>query len=108
MRTTDRLWWEREGLGYVDGRLHFAGHDLQALAARRGTPCFVFSGTRVRANLRLDFDYVTRKPGYTVFGRVVEGMDVVDGISLTTTATVAGFDDVPTKPIVIESAERVP
>ena len=62
----------------------------------------------VRANLRLDFDYVTRKPGYTVFGRVVEGMDVVDGISLTTTTTVAGFDDVPTRPIVIESAERVP
>ena len=62
----------------------------------------------VRANLRLDFDYVTRKPGYTVFGRVIEGMDVVDGISLTTTATVAGFDDVPKEPIVIESAERVP
>ncbi len=60
----------------------------------------------VRANLRLDFDYVTRKPGYTVFGRVIEGMDVVDGISLVLTQTTAGMDDVPKNPIVIESVER--
>jgi cyclophilin family peptidyl-prolyl cis-trans isomerase len=61
----------------------------------------------VRSNLRLDFDYVTRKPGYTVFGRVLEGMDVVDGISLVRTRTVGPFDDVPETPIVIESVERV-
>ncbi len=61
----------------------------------------------VRANLRLDFDYVTRKPGYTVFGRVVDGMDVVDGISLVLTQTTGGMDDVPRSPIVIESVERV-
>ncbi len=61
----------------------------------------------VRSNLRLDFDYVTRKAGYTVFGRVVEGMDVVDGISLVITQTTAGMDDVPKNPIMIESAERV-
>ena len=60
----------------------------------------------VRSNLRLDFDYVTRKPGYTVFGRVLEGMDVVDGISLVRTHTVGGFDDVPEAPVVIESVER--
>jgi len=60
----------------------------------------------VRANLRLDFDYVTRKPGYTVFGRVLEGMDVVDGISLVLTQTTAGMDDVPKKPVLIESIER--
>ena len=60
----------------------------------------------VRANLRLDFDYVTRKPGYTVFGRVVEGMDVVDGISLVLTQTTGGMDDVPKSPITIESIER--
>ena len=36
----------------------------------------------VRNNLRLDFDYVTRRPGYTVFGRVVEGMDIVEGYRL--------------------------
>ena len=61
----------------------------------------------VRSNLRLDFDYVTRKPGYTVFGRVLEGMDVVDGISLVPTRSVGGFDDVPVNAIVIEAVERV-
>ena len=61
----------------------------------------------VRSNLRLDFDYIARKPGYTVFGRVLEGMDVVDGISLVPTHTAGGFDDVPVNPIVIEAVERV-
>jgi peptidyl-prolyl cis-trans isomerase A (cyclophilin A)/peptidyl-prolyl cis-trans isomerase B (cyclophilin B) len=60
----------------------------------------------VRSNLRLDFDYVTRKPGYTVFGRVIDGMDVVDGISLVPTRTVANHDDVPENPVIIESIER--
>jgi peptidyl-prolyl cis-trans isomerase A (cyclophilin A)/peptidyl-prolyl cis-trans isomerase B (cyclophilin B) len=61
----------------------------------------------VRANLTLDFNYVTRKPGYTVFGRVVDGMDVVDGISLVNTQRVGQLDDVPVNPIVIESIQRV-
>lgn len=47
----DPLWWRRDDLGYIDGRLHFAAQDLQALAARRGTPCFVYSSARVRENL---------------------------------------------------------
>jgi cyclophilin family peptidyl-prolyl cis-trans isomerase len=61
----------------------------------------------VRANLRLDFDYVGRKPGYTVFGRVIRGMDVVDGISLVNTRQLEGFDDVPVNPIIIESVQRI-
>ena len=61
----------------------------------------------VRANLTLDFNYVTRKHGYTVFGRVVDGMDVVDGISLVNTQRVGQLDDVPVNPIVIESIQRV-
>jgi cyclophilin family peptidyl-prolyl cis-trans isomerase len=61
----------------------------------------------VRSNLRLDFDYVTRKPGYTVFGRVIEGMDVVDGIALVETGTTASYADVPRNPIIIEKAERI-
>ena len=47
----DTGWWQRDDLGYRDGRLHFAGADLQALAARTGTPAFVYSAGRVRANL---------------------------------------------------------
>ena len=61
----------------------------------------------VRANLTLDFNYVTRKPGYTVFGRVIDGMDVVDGISLVDTQRAGHLDDVPVNPIVIESITRL-
>lgn len=48
------------------------------------------------------------QPGYTVFGRVVRGMDVVDAIAEVPTGSAGGMDDVPTEPIVIEHARRVP
>lgn len=40
--------------------------------------------------------------GYAVFGRVVEGMDVVDRISRTRTRTTGPYRDVPVTPIVIQ------
>lgn len=43
--------------------------------------------------------------GYAVFGRVTEGMDVVDKIKSCATTTVAGHQDVPTEEIIIESTE---
>lgn len=46
-----KLWWEREDLCYRDGRLHFGGRDLEALAASSGTPTFVYRAARVRDNL---------------------------------------------------------
>jgi len=46
-------------------------------------------------------------PGYTVFGEVVSGMDVVEQIELTPVATRDGMQGVPTAPIVIEKAERI-
>jgi diaminopimelate decarboxylase len=46
-----RHWWERADLGYRDGRLQFAGQDLEALATESGTPTFVYSAARVRENL---------------------------------------------------------
>lgn len=42
--------------------------------------------------------------GYAVFGRVLEGMDVVDAISAVQTGTVVGMQDVPVDPVVIERA----
>jgi diaminopimelate decarboxylase len=46
-----RHWWERADLGYLDGRLQFAGQYLEALARESGTPAFFYSAARVRANL---------------------------------------------------------
>lgn len=43
--------------------------------------------------------------GYCVFGRVVEGMDVVNRIKAVATTTRAGHRDVPVQSVVIEKAE---
>lgn len=40
--------------------------------------------------------------GYCVFGKVTEGMDVVDKIKAVTTTNRAGHQDVPVEPILIE------
>lgn len=42
--------------------------------------------------------------GYTVFGKVTEGMNVVDDIATTKTGSFGTYSDVPAKPVVIESA----
>ncbi|MEM9065462.1 MAG: peptidylprolyl isomerase [Planctomycetota bacterium] len=44
---------------------------------------------------------------YAVFGAVVEGMEVVDDIKGVATSNKAGHGDVPTDPIVINSAARL-
>ena len=44
--------------------------------------------------------------GYTVFGRVIDGMNVVDEIAKVPTTTKAGHQYVPIKPIYIKSAKR--
>jgi len=46
--------------------------------------------------------------GYTVFGKVVSGMDVVDRIAKSPTGNAGGHQNVPREPIVIESAAVVP
>jgi cyclophilin family peptidyl-prolyl cis-trans isomerase len=51
-------------------------------------------------------NYIKNKnPGYAVFGRVVEGMDVVDKIAAVKTTARSGMRDVPVEPIVIKSAK---
>jgi peptidyl-prolyl cis-trans isomerase B (cyclophilin B) len=41
--------------------------------------------------------------GYAVFGAVINGMDVVDLIALSTTSTVGGYADAPLEPTIINS-----
>jgi peptidyl-prolyl cis-trans isomerase B (cyclophilin B) len=45
--------------------------------------------------------------GYAVFGKVVEGKDVVDQIEGVKTGRRGGFDDVPLEDVVILKAERI-
>ncbi|WP_034856220.1 peptidylprolyl isomerase [Ignatzschineria larvae] len=45
--------------------------------------------------------------GYTVFGKVVEGMDVIDKMEKVKTTSKGMHQDVPAKPIVIESMKFV-
>ncbi len=45
--------------------------------------------------------------GYCVFGRVVEGQDVVDAIKKVKTGSHGPYDDVPVDDVVIELAEEV-
>lgn len=44
--------------------------------------------------------------GYAVFGRVTEGMDVVDKIEKVKTGRKGHHDDVPVTPVVIQSIKR--
>ena len=46
-------------------------------------------------------------PGYAVFGKTVEGMDVVDKIAAVRTTSRNGMQDVPVEPVIIKSATVV-
>jgi peptidyl-prolyl cis-trans isomerase A (cyclophilin A) len=54
-------------------------------------------------------DYIDdNKAGYAAFGKVTEGMDVVDAIASVETTTRNGMEDVPVEPVTIQSAKVVP
>lgn len=59
-------------------------------------------------NYRLDPDKTPGRGrwGYTVFGKVIEGMDIVDTIATVPTGVQQGMRDVPQVPIIIKSAKR--
>jgi len=48
-------------------------------------------------------DHGGRDYGYAVFGRVTEGMDVVDAIAAVSTTNRGGHQDVPVDPVTIHS-----
>lgn len=57
----------------------------------------------------VDNDFLDHNPsnfGYAVFGKVVEGMDVVDKIAASKTGARGGHDDVPLEPMVVKEARR--
>ena len=52
-------------------------------------------------------DHGPRDYGYAVFGKVTEGMDVVDKIAKVKTGRRKGYQDAPMEDVVIVSAKRV-
>jgi cyclophilin family peptidyl-prolyl cis-trans isomerase len=73
--------------------------------ARTGDPNSATSQffINTRDNYPLNYSAPTMQGyGYTVFGKVVQGMDVVDKIEVVNTTTRGDLDDVPVKPIIIE------
>jgi len=54
-------------------------------------------------NLSLDYKKAAN-PGYAVFGKVIQGMDVVDAIAAEPTGVVGVFSDVPLADIALSLA----
>ncbi len=53
-------------------------------------------------------DHGPRDFGYAVFGRVTEGMEVIDKIARVSTGRRKGYTDAPLEDVVITSARRLP
>jgi peptidyl-prolyl cis-trans isomerase A (cyclophilin A)/peptidyl-prolyl cis-trans isomerase B (cyclophilin B) len=58
-------------------------------------------------NSGLDYPGPTGNGGYTVFGKVIKGQDVVDKIAKVVVDDVRGMQNVPVTPVVIKSASVV-
>ncbi len=74
--------------------------------ARRGDPNSASAQFFINVvdNARLDYPNPDGN-GYAVFGKVVEGMDVVEKIRAAPTATRGVYENVPVQPIVIKTAK---
>lgn len=90
-----------------------SGNGLQnkrgAVGLARGTPAHS-GNAQFYVNLvdNPDLDPLPTRWGYCVFGHVVEGMDVVDRIGVTSTGTAGPFkSEAPVTPIVIQSVTLV-
>ena len=57
-------------------------------------------------NLSLDYKNPAN-PGYAVFGKVIQGMDVADAIAAEPTGVVGGFSDVPLSEIALSLALQI-
>lgn len=60
----------------------------------------------INLNDNTQLDYRRGQPGYTVFGKLIDGMDVADEIGQAETATRNGMADVPVESIEILRAYR--
>ncbi|GBU15259.1 peptidyl-prolyl cis-trans isomerase [Polaromonas sp.] len=76
--------------------------------ARTNDPNSASSQFFINVNDNASLNPTAQAPGYTVFGKVISGMDVIDKIKVTPTGSGGPFPtDVPKKQIVIKSATLV-
>jgi peptidyl-prolyl cis-trans isomerase A (cyclophilin A) len=71
--------------------------------ARTGVPDSATTQFFINLKDNVFLDAAPGNPGYTVIGKVTEGMDVVDKIAKVRTGQVKMYDNVPVKPVEIES-----
>jgi cyclophilin family peptidyl-prolyl cis-trans isomerase len=79
--------------------------NLRGTLAMARTPVVDSATSQFFVNLRDNsfLDHSGRDFGYAVFGKVTEGMDVVDAIAAVETGNKAGQQDVPVEPVTITS-----
>ena len=73
--------------------------------ARTGVVDSATSQFFINLNDNVFLDHGDRDYGYAVFGKVVEGMDVVDVIAGVATGTQGGHSDVPLDPVTISEVK---
>lgn len=76
--------------------------------ARTSVPASATSEFFINLVDNTSLDYQSEaSPGYAVFGKVVQGMDIVDAIATKSTGTVNGFSNVPLTDITITAALQI-
>ena len=112
-----------QGGGFTPDMKQKRGHDpikneaSVALSNKKGTIAMARTGVVDSATAQFFINHVDNAPldhrdntpagfGYAVFGKVIEGMDVVEKIAAVATGRAGGHQDVPAKPVVIESVRR--
>ena len=85
-------------------------NDTGTLAmARTADPHSATSQFFINVNDNSFLNHTEKSPngwGYCVFGKVVEGMDIVMEMSTVPTGNMGGHGDVPVEPLIIESVVR--
>lgn len=62
-----KLWWEREDLGYQDSELFFSGHSVADLLKLTRTPAFFYSGKRILQNIKRIRDALEQLGSYQIY-----------------------------------------
>ena len=74
--------------------------------ARSADPDSADAQFYINMNDNTHLDYARGKPGYTVFGRLIDGMDVAEDIELSDTAIRRGMAGVPARSVIVTRATR--